>query len=177
MLTITYVQAVTLLIHTQGRFNNHLVCSVYGICHDTMIMEVMKIGNIVPRVRTEHTSLAFWASLLTITSPRLPDVTTLPTPTCLDEALCLRDQSKPLHHNNKYHLQQTFRHLHHTGALYLSFRPALLDQGWSAGAREACHIPLESPLTRLGCMLMGRQQTRLGLVVGIFTSWQHPWSY
>ena len=47
------------------------------------VMDVMKIGNIVPRVVIELTSLAFWASVLTITPPRHHDVTTLPIPTCL----------------------------------------------------------------------------------------------
>ena len=41
------------------------------------------MGNIVPRVGIEPTSLAFRTSVLNITSPRLPDVTTLPMPTCL----------------------------------------------------------------------------------------------
>ena len=46
-------------------------------------MGVMEMGNIVLRVGIELTSLAFQASVLTITPPRLCDVTTLPTPTCL----------------------------------------------------------------------------------------------
>ena len=49
----------------------------------------MKIGNIMPRVGIEPTSLAFQAIVLTITPPRLPDVAILPTPTfpygCLPE--------------------------------------------------------------------------------------------
>ena len=44
---------------------------------------VMKTGNIVPRVESEPTSLGFCDSILTITPPRLPDVTILPTPICL----------------------------------------------------------------------------------------------
>ena len=44
------------------------------------IMGVMKMGNIVPRGSIEATSLAFWASVLTIPSPRLPDVIILPAP-------------------------------------------------------------------------------------------------
>ena len=39
--------------------------------------------NIVPRTGIEPTSLAFPASVLTITPPRLSDVTTVPTPTNL----------------------------------------------------------------------------------------------
>ena len=38
--------------------------------------------NIAPRVGIEPTSLAFWVSVLTITPPRLTDVTTLQTPAC-----------------------------------------------------------------------------------------------
>ena len=43
----------------------------------------MKMGNITPRTVIEPTSLAFRARVLTITLPRLPDVTTLPTPNYL----------------------------------------------------------------------------------------------
>ena len=43
----------------------------------------MKMGNIVPRVGIKPTSLALWASVLTITPSRSHDVTTVPTPTCL----------------------------------------------------------------------------------------------
>ena len=39
-------------------------------------MGVMKMGNIATRVGTEPTYLAFWPSVLTISPPRLPDVTT-----------------------------------------------------------------------------------------------------
>ena len=49
----------------------------------TSVMGVMKMGNIVPTVGIEPTSLAFQASVLTITPPRFPHVTILPTPTCL----------------------------------------------------------------------------------------------
>ena len=53
----------------------------------TSVVRVMKMGNIVPRVKIEPISLAFWVSMLTITPPSLPDVTTLPTPTCLKQFL------------------------------------------------------------------------------------------
>ena len=43
----------------------------------------MKMGNIAPKVGIELVSLAVRASMLTITPSGLPDVTTLPTPTCL----------------------------------------------------------------------------------------------
>ena len=50
----------------------------------TFVMGVLKMENIVPRgTGIEPTSLAFRASVLTITSHMLPDVPILPTPTCL----------------------------------------------------------------------------------------------
>ena len=51
----------------------------------------MKMRNIVPRVGIEPTSLAFQANLLTISPPRIPDVTTLPVATCL--CSCLPERS------------------------------------------------------------------------------------
>ena len=45
------------------------------------------MGNIVPRAGIESTSLAFQTSVLTITPPRLPDVITIPTNTCLNGSL------------------------------------------------------------------------------------------
>ena len=55
-----YTVACTIQNH---KFMRHLNQSVVG---------VMKMGNIVPRARIEHTSLAFRASVLTITPHRLP---------------------------------------------------------------------------------------------------------
>ena len=82
MLTIIYIQAMPLHI-TQGRFNIHAVRSSYRIMVTaTSLMGVMKMGNIVPRVRIELTSLAFRACA-TITPNMLHDVTTIPTSTCL----------------------------------------------------------------------------------------------
>ena len=46
-------------------------------------MGVMKMGNMVPRGGFEPTSFEFWASVLTITSPRLLDITILSMATCL----------------------------------------------------------------------------------------------
>ena len=43
----------------------------------------LKMGNIVSRVETKPISLAFQASVQTITPHRFPDVTMLHTPTCL----------------------------------------------------------------------------------------------
>ena len=52
-------------------------------CQHEYVVGVMKMGNIAPRAGIEPTSLAFQARLLTIIPPRLPDVTTLPMPTCV----------------------------------------------------------------------------------------------
>ena len=46
------------------------------------IMGVMKMGNIVARVGIKCTSLAFQASVLTITPNRIPDVTTISMHIC-----------------------------------------------------------------------------------------------
>ena len=35
---------------------------------------VMKLGNVVPRAGIEHTSLAFWVRVLTITPLRVPNI-------------------------------------------------------------------------------------------------------
>ena len=51
------------------------------MCHcsiKTSVTGVMKMGNIVPRAGIKATSLAFWASVLTITPCMFPDVTTMP---------------------------------------------------------------------------------------------------
>ena len=47
------------------------------------IMGMIKMGDVAPRVGIEPTSLAFQASVITIPPVRLPDVTTLSTPTSL----------------------------------------------------------------------------------------------
>ena len=60
LLTFTYILAVALDIYTQGRFNNHAAHSLYRIMITTScVMGVMKMGNIVPRMTLEPTSLAF----------------------------------------------------------------------------------------------------------------------
>ena len=54
----------------------------------TSVVSVIKIGNIVPRVGIEPTSLTFRASALPLRhvgSP--PDVTAIPIPTCLCSSL------------------------------------------------------------------------------------------
>ena len=54
ILTIRLTQAVTVHIHTQGRFNNDTAHSVYRIMVTaTSVMGMMKMGNIVPRARIE----------------------------------------------------------------------------------------------------------------------------
>ena len=84
MLTITYIVAVTIHIYAQGRLNNDRTHSLHRILlMATSVVGVMKMGNIVPRVRIEPTCLAFWASVLTIIPPMLPVVTLLPKPTCI----------------------------------------------------------------------------------------------
>ena len=61
--------------------NNHIVHSLYRIqVTATSVMGLMKMGNIAPRAGIEPTSLAFQVNGVTITPPRLPDVTTLPSP-------------------------------------------------------------------------------------------------
>ena len=47
----------------------------------------MNIGNIMPGVGIQPTSLVLRDSVLSITPPRLPDVTTVPTPSCLCSSL------------------------------------------------------------------------------------------
>ena len=48
---------------------------------------VMKLGNTVPRVGLEPTSLAFSASVLPLHHVGFPDVTTIPKPTCVCSSL------------------------------------------------------------------------------------------
>ena len=45
------------------------------------VMDMMNMGNSVPKVGVEPTSLAFEASVLTISPPKLPDVTIISTTT------------------------------------------------------------------------------------------------
>ena len=78
------MQAVSLHIHRLGSTTNHTVRSLYGILIMTPVSwGVMEIGTIAPRVGIKPTFLLLWATVLTITSPRLPDITMLHTPTCL----------------------------------------------------------------------------------------------
>ena len=47
-----------------------------------VVVGMMEMGNKAPRVGIGHASLVFQTSVLTIILPRLPDVITIPTPTC-----------------------------------------------------------------------------------------------
>ena len=100
MLTITHIQAMALHIHTQGSFSNHTVCSLYMIM--TMVLSVMgvtKMCNTVHRVGLELTSLVFWASMLPFPHVGSPDITTIPTPTCLYNSFCTQSHA---HRNMHY---------------------------------------------------------------------------
>ena len=72
---------------------------------------MMTWGNISPTVGFEPTPLEFRASVLTITPPRLPDVTTLPMPTCLCVSLPQRSVqtatilTEPGHHAHSWSTQ------------------------------------------------------------------------
>ena len=52
------------------------------VCSVCVCVCVLKMANKAPTAGIEH-SLAVQASVLTITPPKLPDVTNIPTPTCL----------------------------------------------------------------------------------------------
>ena len=75
----------------------------------TSAMGVMKIGNIAPRAGIELTSLAFWASVLTITSPWFHGVTILPIPipTCLYSSL----PERSVHTTSTTLIKHTYTHL------------------------------------------------------------------
>ena len=66
----------------------------------------MNMGNVALRKGIEPTSLAFQVGVLTTSPPRLPDVTTLPTPTCLCESLSLPKRSVQI--NNMFILLYKF---------------------------------------------------------------------
>ena len=57
----------------------------------------MKMGNIVPRAGIEPTSLAFRASVLTISPRSLSNMSHIPVPTCLCSSLPERGQCRLLH--------------------------------------------------------------------------------
>ena len=78
MLTVTCIEAVSLHIHI------HMVGSTQNPGHSPI---AVKIETIAPRAGTESTSVASQASVLTITPPMLPEVTTPPMLTCLCDCL------------------------------------------------------------------------------------------
>ena len=55
--------------------------------HLDSVVGVMKMGNNVPRAGLKPTSLAFRASVLQLHHVGFPDVSTIPTPTCLYSSL------------------------------------------------------------------------------------------
>ena len=62
---IANIQAMTLHIHTHGRFNNHTTPSLYRISvMATSVVGVMKMRNIEPRVGIEPTYLTFRTTVL-----------------------------------------------------------------------------------------------------------------
>ena len=62
-------------------YSQHVACLSYNGC------EGDENGKYCTYTGIEPTSLAFWACVLVITPLRLPDFTTLPTPTCLCDSL------------------------------------------------------------------------------------------
>ena len=51
MFTFTYILTGNdlIYIHTRGKFNNHTACCLFGIMvTTTSVMDVMKMGNVVP---------------------------------------------------------------------------------------------------------------------------------
>ena len=58
--------------------------------HERIMLGGGGMRNFAPRAGIESTSLPFWASMLTITPPMIPDTTTLPMPTYLCGSLPMR---------------------------------------------------------------------------------------
>ena len=55
MLTMTYIEAIALHIHTQDRFNNHTVCSLYMVMITaTSVMGEMKMGLCLEQESNSH---------------------------------------------------------------------------------------------------------------------------
>ena len=53
----------------------------------TSVMDMVKMEKSAPRLGIELTPLSFQANVLTITPPIFPDVTILPAPSCLCDAM------------------------------------------------------------------------------------------
>ena len=83
ILTLTYIQAMTVHIYTKGRFSHNTAHSLYRILvRATSVAGVMKMRYIVPRVGIKPTSLTFWTIVLTFIPPKLPDAIALCTYIC-----------------------------------------------------------------------------------------------
>ena len=65
-----------------------------------LLVGVMKMGNIVPKTRTESTSQSFWASVLPLHHIGSP---LYPRPPALASAPCLRGQCRVLHYPQHCH--------------------------------------------------------------------------
>ena len=82
------LQAMAIHIHRQGRFNNHTVHSLYRIMVTiSSVVGVMIMGNILLGVGIRPISLVFRVSVLSLHHVGFPDVTNIPTPTCLYSSL------------------------------------------------------------------------------------------
>ena len=93
-----YRQSPHIHVHAWGRFNNHTAYSLYRIIVTaTSVMDLMKMGNVVPRGGIEPTSLPFRASVLTITPCRFPFMSPLCPCLPVYAAPCLRGQCSQLH--------------------------------------------------------------------------------
>ena len=70
ILTLAYIQAMVLHLHTQSRLNNHTVCKLYRIMvMATSVIGLMQMGNIAPTIGIKHTFHSFQvhhANLFTI---------------------------------------------------------------------------------------------------------------
>ena len=75
--------ALTYIYIPQCRFNDHIACSLQRLqVAATSVVRVMEMANIALRAGIESTSLAFWASVLTITlmSPLYPHLSIYAAP-------------------------------------------------------------------------------------------------
>ena len=139
MLTITYIPAMALHMHTQGRIKNHTVHSLYRILDTaTSVMSVMKMGNTVHRAGFEPTSLELWPSVLPLHHvSSLMSLPYLRAPVYV--ALCLRGQC---------------RLLHFPANQYLSY-PSYTQQLDSVGYRICDQPPCGLYICELLCLIDG----------------------
>ena len=83
MLAITYSQWPYIFIHRVDSTTIQDIACTGTPGMATSAVGVMKMGNIVPRVGIEPTPLAFPDRCATVTPCRLPDITIIPLPSCL----------------------------------------------------------------------------------------------